>query len=340
MPPPNAAPAETDFRGIDLKYVQDSEPGYTRRWRYKTWHYFRTDGERITEKSEIERLNGLAVPPAYKEVWYCRFPNGHLQATGRDDKGRKQYRYHPLFRAQQEADKFSRTADFGKALPAIREQVEADLRRRNLSFERMLAATVRLLDIGVLRVGNDDYASRNDTYGATTLTKDHAEVRGESVYLDYTAKGGKERSLRLSDGSLARLARRCHDLPGQHLFAWTDEKDRPRGVSSEEVNEYIRSAMGEDFTAKHFRTWHASAIAYRQVLDSDGGLTLKAMLEPVAEKLGNTVTISRKSYVHPALIDCVKKDGCEEIAGLRLPRATKYLAPHERGLIDFLEARG
>ncbi|MGB3723212.1 MAG: DNA topoisomerase IB [Pacificimonas sp.] len=322
-----------------LQYVDDSRPGLSRRWRYKTWHYFRPDGDRVTEKPEIKRLNGLAVPPAYEDVWFCLMPNGHLQATGRDEKGRKQYRYHPDYRAQREADKFSRTAAFGEALPAIREQVEADLRRTALSRERMLAATVRLLDVGTIRIGNSGYAKRNDTRGATTLTDDDVDVRGESLYLDFTAKGGKVRKLRVEDGSLARLARRVHDeLPGQHLFAYEDEDGDPHTVSSGEVNDYIRAAMGEDFTAKHFRTWHASALAYREINASDGRLTLKAMLTPVAEKLGNTIAISRKSYVHPALIECVKADGCLGHAGLKLPRATTYLAPYERGLIDFLSA--
>ncbi len=329
-------PATTTAR---LRYVDDSIPGLTRRWRYKTWHYFSPDGDRVKEEGEIRRLNSLAVPPAYRQVWYCPLPNGHLQATGRDDRGRKQYRYHPDYRAQREADKFSRTAAFGEALPAMRKQVESDLRRTSLSKERMLAATVRLLDVGRLRVGNEDYARRNDTRGATTLTDDNVDVRGDSLYLDYRAKGGKIRKFRVADGALARLARRVHDeLPGQHLFAYENGDGQPHTVSSEDVNDYIRSAMGEDFTAKHFRTWHASAIAYQQIVQSDGGLTLKAMLTPVAEQLGNTIAISRKSYVHPALIDCVKADGCAGQAGLKLPRATAYLSPHERGLISFLSA--
>ena len=319
-----------------LRYVDDSEPGLTRRWRYKSWHYFQPEGHRVTQEDEIQRLNSLAVPPAYENVWYCRWPNGHLQATGRDARGRKQYRYHPQFREAQEADKFSRTAAFGDALPAMRKQVEADLRRRTLSRERMLAATVRLLDIGKLRVGNDSYAKENDTRGATTLTEDDAVVRGDSLYLDFVGKGGKARCLRVQDAALARLARRCHDLPGQRLFAWRDDDGEAHSVSSCEVNEYIRAAMGTDFTAKHFRTWHASVIAFQQIIESDGGLTLKAMLTPVAEQLGNTMAISRKSYVHPALIACVKEDGCRDAAGLKLPRRTAYLSANERGLIEFL----
>ena len=323
----------------NLRYSDDSEPGISRRKRYGKWHYFQPEGERITCRDTIGRLNGLAVPPAYAGVWYCRHDNGHLQATGRDEKGRKQYRYHPEFRAAQEADKFSRTAAFGEALPEIRARVEADLRRRNLSFERMLAATVRMLDIGALRVGNSGYARTNGAYGATTLTKDHARVSGGSVHLNYTAKGGKTRDVHLSDGSLARLARRCQDLPGQHLFAWQDQDGRSRGVSSGEVNDYIRSAMGEGFTAKHFRTWHASAIAYWEIVKADGDITLKAMLEPVAERLGNTIAISRKSYVHPALIECVKDGDCADGPGLKLPQKKKYLASYERGLIEFLHRR-
>ena len=323
-----------------LRYVEDSEPGFSRRRRYSTWHYFDPDGARITHDKTLSRLDGLAVPPAYTQVWYCCDANGHLQATGRDAKGRKQYRYHEAFRAKQEADKFGRTAEFGRQLPAIRETVERDLRRRNLSQERMLAATVRMLDIGALRIGNQDYARRNGAYGATTLTKDHADVRGDRLHLNYTAKGGKQREINLTDGSLARLARRCQDLSGQHLFAWQDQDGRARGVSSGEVNDYIREAMGADFTAKHFRTWHASAIAFWEIIKSGGDISLKAMLEPVAERLGNTVAISRKSYVHPALIEMAKENETEFVAGLRLPRKTKYLASYERGLIELLSARG
>ncbi|MEO0500141.1 MAG: DNA topoisomerase IB [Pseudomonadota bacterium] len=325
-----------------LRYVDDSAPGIGRRWRYERWHYFRPDGECIKAAEEVERLNGLAVPPAYENVWYCLWPNGHLQATGRDARGRKQYRYHPEYRAQREADKFSRTVSFGEALPAMRERVAMDLRRRNLSRERMLAATVRLLDVGRLRIGNEDYARRNDTQGATTLTEDEVDIRGDRLYLDYTAKGGKRRQIHVEDGSLARLARRCQDLPGQHLFAWEDEDGEAHDVSSDEVNDYIRATMGEDFTAKHFRTWHASAIAYREIMAVDGDLTLKAMLTPVAEELGNTITVSRKSYVHPALVDWVKSEagaGAATAAGLPLPEEGAYLAPHERGLLDFLNGR-
>ncbi|MBV7256454.1 DNA topoisomerase IB [Pacificimonas sp. WHA3] len=319
-----------------LRYVDDAQPGISRRWRYKRWHYFDPHGERIARQRDINRLNGLAVPPAYENVWYCQWPDGHLQATGRDAKGRKQYRYHPEFRALREADKFSRTVEFGRALPVLREQVEADLRRRNLSRERVLAAMVRLLDAGRIRVGNDDYARRNNTKGATTLTDEDVDVRGDRLYLEYTAKGGKARKLHVDDGSLARLARRCQDLPGQHLFAWEGDDGKGHRVSSDEVNAYIRAATQSDFTAKHFRTWHASAIAFRQIVRSGGDLTLKDMLAPVAKELGNTIAISRKSYVHPALIEYAKNHASTDVAGLKLPPATAYLRPHERGLIDFL----
>ncbi|MBZ6378392.1 DNA topoisomerase [Pacificimonas flava] len=324
-----------------LVYSHDTQPGFTRQRRGKGWAYLDSGGAPIKDGAVVERLTSLAVPPAYSDVWYCRLDNGHLQATGRDERGRKQYRYHPDFRAFREADKFSRTAEFGANLPALRERVEADLRRRSLSFERMVAATVRMLDVGALRIGNRDYARLNGAFGATTLTKDHADVRGESIYLEYRAKGGKERKVRLSDGSLARLARRCEDLPGQHLFAWQDEEDRVRGVSSDEVNDYIRAEMGEAFTAKNFRTWHASAIAYYEIVKARGDITLKAMLTPVAERLGNTITISRKSYVHPELIEFVKSGKAASVgeAGLQLPRKSKYLASYERGLIDFLDGR-
>ncbi|MEE4350938.1 MAG: DNA topoisomerase IB [Pacificimonas sp.] len=322
-----------------LVYSHDSEPGFLREAKGDAetfaWDYRAPDGALVGDDETIERLNALAVPPAYRDVWYCCRENGHLQATGRDDRGRKQYRYHPDFRAAKEHEKFARTAEFGGVLPTLRKQVATDLRRRNLSAERMTAATVRMLDIGALRVGNRTYARANGAFGATTLKKEHADVRGDRVYLSYRGKGGKAREVQLSDGSLARLARRCQDLPGQHLFAWADDRGEAHGVSSDAVNAYIRDHAGDDFTAKHFRTWHASAIAYYELVKAAGDLTLKAMLEPVAERLGNTITISRKSYVHPKLIDAAKSG---DLAGtdLRLPRKSKYLASYERGLIDFL----
>jgi len=324
--------------GPALCYVDDSRPGITRKRHGRYWQYFDPQGKRITDRDEIDRLNAIALPPAYRDAWFCPDPRGHIQATGYDDKGRKQYRYHEGFREQQEAAKYDRCASFGKALPKLRKKVAADLRRRTLSRETVVAAVVRLLDVGRIRVGNEAYAQSNKSYGATTLRDRHARVAGRTVKMRFKAKSGIERELRITDTSLSRIVRRCQDLPGQHLFQYINGDGEPHPVSSTDVNDYIRAATDEDFTAKHFRTWSASAIAFEAICAAgEDGVGLNAMLEPVAEALGNTPAISRKSYVHPALIEAVKDS--KGRLGLQCPRPTKYLSSAERGLIAFLGGR-
>jgi DNA topoisomerase I len=320
-----------------LCYVDDSQPGITRRRHGRYWQYFDADGKRITDRDEIDRLNAIGLPPAYRDAWFCPRPSGHIQAIGYDDKGRKQYRYHSGFRDKQDAAKYDRCADFGRVLPRLRRRVEADLRKRSLSRETVVAAIVRLLDTGRIRVGNEAYAQTNKSYGATTLRSRHAKVRGRTVKMRFKAKSGIERELSITDSTLSRIVRKCQDLPGQNLFQYVDEEGEAQPVSSTDVNDYIRAATGEDFTAKHFRTWSASAIAFEQICAAgEDGVGLNAMLEPVAEALGNTPAISRKSYVHPALIDAVK-EGTGKRLSLQCPRSSKYLSSAERGLIAFLD---
>ncbi len=319
-----------------LTYVDTSEPGITRRKRGKHWHYFGVDGTRIAAIDEIARLNKLGVPPAYARVWFCPDPTGHLQAIGYDAKGRKQYRYHEGFRQAREADKYDRCGGFGEALPKLRAAVERDIAARGLGRTKVLAAVVRLLDSGHVRVGNDVYANENESYGATTLLTEHSAVRGSRVKLEYRGKSGKMQRVVIADAALAKIVRRCHDLPGQALFQYLDDDGEPHRIGSADVNTYIRDAMGEGFSAKHFRTWGASVIAFTAI--RDGAATLKEMLEPVAAALGNTPAISRKSYVHPALIATVNDGRADELAGAILPRPTKYLSAAERGLIAFLSA--
>lgn len=317
-----------------LTYTDTSEPGITRRKRGKHWHYFAVDGVRISAKDEIARLNKLGVPPAYARVWFCPDCNGHLQAVGYDAKGRKQYRYHEGFRQQREADKYDRCGGFGAVLPTLRAMVERDIAARGLGRTKVLAAVVRLLDSGHVRVGNDVYASENESYGATTLLTEHSAVRGDKVRLEYRGKSGKMQRVVIADASLAKIVRRCHDLPGQALFQYLGDDGEPHRIGSADVNAYIREAMGEGFSAKHFRTWGASVIAFSAI--RDGAATLKQMLEPVAAALGNTPAISRKSYVHPALIALVNDGRTGELVAAPLPRPTKYLSAAERGLIAFL----
>ncbi|QDX27843.1 DNA topoisomerase IB [Sphingomonas suaedae] len=325
-----------------LRFCDDGAPGITRRLIRGKWGYWDAKGKRITDRDEIDRLNAVGLPPAYRDAWFCPHPNGHLQATGIDDRGRKQYRYHPEFRAAQEAAKYDRCADFGHRLPRLRARIEADLRKRALSRERAVAAVVRLLDLGHVRIGNEGYAKANKSFGATTLRKRHATLSGRSLKLQYRAKSGKIRELRITDGSLIGFVKKCQDLPGQHLFGWLDEAGEAHPVTSTDVNLYIREAMGADFTAKHFRTWGASVIAFETLAGADGYVGLKTMLEPVTRALGNTPAIARKSYVHPDLIALTKDRAAQELfrETLCLPRTTHYLTRAERGLIAFLESGG
>jgi DNA topoisomerase-1 len=320
-----------------IVYSDDSRPGITRRKVRGGWGYWDAQDKRITDRDEIDRLNAVGLPPAYRDAWYNPKPNGHIQAVGWDEKGRKQYRYHTGFREAQEAAKYERCADFGHALPAIRRKVEADLRRRHLTKDRAVAAVVRLLDQAHLRVGNEAYAIANQSFGATTLRKRHAAVKGSTLRLEYRAKSGKMRIVTLTDRSLSSFVKKMQDLDEQHLFAWLDAAGEAHPVSSSDVNDYIRTASGGDFTAKHFRTWAASVAAFDALAKAESDLSLKTLLEPVVERLGNTAAIARKSYVHPSLIALVKKGQAGFRAALRLPRAKRYMTREECGLIAFLE---
>ncbi len=321
-----------------IVYCDDSKPGITRSKVRNGWAYYDPKGDRITDRDEIDRLNAVGLPPAYVNAWYCPKPNGHIQAIGWDGKGRKQYRYHPDFREAQEAAKYERCAEFGHVLPRIRRQVEADLKKRALSKDRAIAAVVRLLDGGHIRVGNEAYAEANESFGATTLRKRHGEVKGSTLKLQYKGKSGKLRNLRITDRSLASTVRKMQDLDEQHLFAWLDEDGEAQPVTSSDVNDYIKRASGTDFTAKNFRTFAASVCAFEALASAEADLSLKAMLEPVVARLGNTPAIARKSYVHPSLVALVKKGQAAFRKGIKLPRSNRYLTRAERGLIAFLES--
>ena len=316
-------------------HSDDSQPGITRRALKRGWAYFGADGTRITDREEIDRLNAIAMPPAYTNCWFCPSPYGHIQATGQDARGRKQYRYHPDFRAEREAEKYAGCLAFGLALPRLRARLDTDLSCRGMRKERTIAAVVRLLDLAKLRVGNEHYATTNKSFGATTLRRRHVDMAGHSLMLRYRAKSGLLREMTVTDRRLSRFVRKLHDLPGQHLFQYLDEAGEARPITSGDVNAYIAETMGDAFTAKHFRTWGASTIAFAALCE--GPVSLKQMIAPVAEALGNTPAISRKSYIHPALIDLCRNGQDKWREGLRLPRRTRYLSRHERGLIALLE---
>ncbi len=321
-----------------LHYVDDSMPGITRTRRGRYWQYFGPDGKRITDRDEIDRLNAIGMPPAYKKVWFCPSPDGHIQAIGYDARGRRQYRYHPDFRSARDSRKYDRLAAFGRKLTKLRRRVATDLTGDPTSCEAVIAAVVRLIDSTHMRIGNEEYTKANKSFGATTLRNRHAKVNGHKVRICFSGKHGIKRTVTVTDRRLARIARKTQELPGQHLFEYLAEDGAARPVGSSDVNDYIRDATGEDFTAKEFRTWGASVIAFDEMVRrhaEKGRVDLAGMIEPVAEALGNTVAISRKSYIHPALIEAAK--AVDRLADAELPRATKYLSAAERGLIDFLD---
>jgi DNA topoisomerase-1 len=321
-----------------LRHSSDAEPGYTRKRMGRYWAYFDPKGDRITDREEIDRLNAIGLPPAYENAWFCADANGHLQATGIDARGRKQYRYHPQFREKRESAKYEGLLEFGKALPKLRRRVEKDLKRRDLTREAVLAAVVRLLDRQHIRVGNEEYARENKSFGATTLRARHLRRTGHGLMMRFTGKHGIVHEVKITDTNLKRICKRCQDLPGQMLFQYVNGDGEPKPVTSTDVNDYIREASGGDFTAKHFRTWSASVIALDQMLKKaeHARITLKTVIEPVAEALGNTPAISRKSYVHPKLLDAVKESPRDPLGEIERPPARKRLSSAEVALLQFL----
>jgi len=319
-----------------LEYVDDSGPGITRKKAGHGWAYFDPTGKRITDRAAIDRLNAIALPPAYSDAWFCPKDCGHLLATGIDARGRKQYRYNPEFRTRQEAEKFDGCAEFGRLLPKVRKRVAKDLARRTLCREQVVASVVRLLDLGAIRVGNESYARSNKSFGATTLRQRHATVTGGKVRLRFKAKSGQLREATISDARLAGLVRKMQDLPGQNLFQYINGDGEAHPVGSADVNAYLGEAMGEPFTAKNFRTWHASALALCLLAEAEGVLTLKELTAEVGAHLGNTPAMARKSYIHPAVIALVDRQQ-KWRARLKLPREGKWLSRYERALIRLLE---
>jgi len=335
--------SEEKSNGGRLRHSSDSEPGYTRRKHGRYWQYFDESGARLTNREEIDRLNAIALPPAYEQAWFCRDANGHLQATGVDARGRKQYRYHADYRARRDKKKYTGTLEFGATLPKLRKRVAADLKKRALSRDAVLAAVVRLLDTEYLRVGNEQYARDNKSYGATTLRSRHVKRRGNKLMMRFTGKHGIVHEVPITDSNLKRIVSKCDDLPGQHLFQYITEEGEACPVTSADVNDYIREASGGDFTAKNFRTWGASVIAFDHMLTAQENekskISLKTVLEPVAEALGNTPAISRKSYVHPKLIEAARERPRDPLGGLERPRGRKWLSSAEVGLLDFLAGK-
>jgi len=326
-----------------LVYVSDADAGIRRVRRASGFAYRDDDSGWLRDRAALERIRKLAIPPAYESVWICRSEHGHLQATGRDARGRKQYRYHADWRMQCEEGKFDRLADFGRALPRIRARVAADLQLVAAAPPRalVLATVVRLLDATVMRIGNDAYARENGSYGLTTLRNQHVEAGRQNVRLAFRGKSGVEHAVSLADARVARVVRRCQQLPGQKLFRFVDELGGLRDIDSGDVNDYLAETAGERFTAKAFRTWHASVHALdlaRDAARSGVARKPKELLAEVAARLGNTVTVCRKSYVHPrvlALIDAPESAEAQRVWRLleRGTRTPQGLTAAERRLL-------
>jgi DNA topoisomerase-1 len=292
-----------------LRYVSDARSGIGRRKSGKGFSYNRADGSKLTEPDVLRRIKSLAIPPAWTDVWICPFADGHIQATGRDARGRKQYRYHPRFREIRESTKYEHVVGFADALPAIRAKVREHMALRGLPREKVLATVVHLLETTLIRVGNDDYAKQNNSYGLTTLKNRHVAVDGNEVRFQFTGKSGKRWSLRVKDRRIAKIIRACQELPGQELLQYLDEEGHPQDVTSSDVNIYLKEITGRDITAKDFRTWAgtvlaAMALSEMQSFDSaaQAKRNLRMAIENVAARLGNTPTICRKCYVHPEVL--------------------------------------
>ena len=293
-----------------LRYVTDRTPGLRRIGSGKTFRYFGPTGRLIRDVETLGRIRSLAIPPAWTDVWICAIEEGHLQAVGRDARGRKQYRYHPRWREVRDETKFYRMADFGKVLPKIRRRVSHDLKRKGLPREKVLATIVRLLETTLVRVGNEEYTKQNDSYGLTTLRNRHVEINGTKMSFYFRGKGGKKHAISVSDPHLAKIVRRLRDLPGYELFQYVDESGERRSIGSTDVNDYLREIAGDDFTAKDFRTWAGTVLAVEALCECEpftsqrqAKKNVTAAVEKVAERLGNTVAVCRKCYIHPAVFE-------------------------------------
>ena len=293
-----------------LRHVSDEAPGITRHKARHGFSYRDVHGELIADTETLGRIKSLAIPPAWIGVWICPAPNGHIQATGRDACGRKQYRYHPRWRQTRDETKYGRMLVFSRALPRIRARVDADLRRRGLPREKVLAAIVRLLELTLFRIGNSEYSKSNKSFGLTTLRNRHVAVDGSQIRFSFRGKSGVRHEGRLADPRLARIIKNCRDLPGYELFQYLDDDGNRHAVDSADVNDYLREASGEDITAKDFRTWagtQLAAMALAQFAELEIELPSKSAIvtavEQVAKHLGNTVAVCRKCYIHPAIFE-------------------------------------
>jgi DNA topoisomerase I len=340
-----------------LRYIDDRSPGIVRRRRGRGWQYQRPDGSPVRDAPTLRRIRSLVIPPAWTDVWICPSPDGHIQATGRDARKRKQYRYHPRFRAIRDETKYERMCAFAALLPRIRAQVDADLARPGLAREKVLATVVRLLELTLIRVGNEEYARENASFGLTTLRTRHVDVTGSTIRFRFRGKSGKDHAVEVQDRRVARVIARCTDLPGQVLFQYVDDEGVQRTVESSEVNAYLRSISGAEFSAKDFRTWAGtvltatSLVRLRLELEAEGTLSeaaakkhVVAAIRDVAARLGNTAAVCKRCYVHPEIVRSYLAGELEldwappTLRGGEIGR-TPELSADETAVLAFLEAR-
>lgn len=335
-------------RAAGLQYVTDETAGIQRRRVGNTFSYIGPDGRPITDKGELNRIKSLAIPPAWTDVWICPLPEGHIQATGRDARGRKQYRYHPLWREVRDETKFHRLIPFGEALPGSRRRVSGDLSQRGLTRRRVIAAVVRLLDETSIRIGNEQYARQNGTFGLTTLQAEHVAVTGETLHFHFVGKEHKEHVLDVRDPRVAELIKQCEDLPGQEIFHYLDRSGREHTIGSHDVNEYLREVTGEDFTAKNFRTWHGTVTAAAS-LNESGDFDSEAQarkniaraIDAASLRLGNTPAVCRKSYVDPLVLEAYVEGTLRPYFAAQVGTAAGEddLQPDERAVLALLRSK-
>jgi len=348
-PVPNTDPPAA-ARAAGLRYVHDDRPGIRREPAGDGFRYLDAKGEPVEDEAALKRIKSLAIPPAWTDVWICPQANGHLQATGRDARGRKQYRYHPKWRAVRDEVKYERMIKFGKALPQIRKEVDRALSLPGLPREKVLATIVYLLQATMMRIGNDEYARENKSYGLTTLRNRHVKIDGSEVEFRFRGKSGVYHDVKVHDRRLARIIQRTRDLPGQDLFQYLDEDGETHTIGSADVNDYLRAITGEDYTAKDFRTWSGTVLAAMalqefEAVDSDAQAkkNIVRAIESVAERLGNTPSVCRKCYVHPAVLDAyldgTMLEGLRARAEESLVEDLRDLQPEEAAVLAMLERR-
>ncbi len=337
-------------KAAGLRYVTDLGPGIRRKRAGRGWSYVGRDGKPIRDPATLARIKALGIPPAYTDVWICPNPNGHILATGRDARGRKQYRYHPRWREVRDETKYGRMMAFGAALPAIRERTNRDLTRPGLPREKVLATVVRLLESTLIRVGNEEYARTNESFGLTTMRDEHVDIEGTTVRFTFRGKSGKEHSIDVRDRRLAAVVKRCQDMPGQELFQYVDDAGSRQTIDSGDVNDYLREITGQDFTAKDFRTWAGTVLAAQalrefEAFDSETQAKRNVVraIEAVSERLGNTKAVCRKCYVHPAVLDAYL-DGSlahtlRERVEAELEEKLSRLKAEEAAVLAFLRQR-